>query len=302
MLSYRLSGSPKRSAGSDIAVNSGPLAGKPGATAPLGPGHRAATGGEVDGHMVTGIVPPLETRSADEILPIRFNLRDLGGVETADGRRVAGGRFYRGASLHRLEEEHLAVLAGFGIKTAIDLRTSGELEHGIFAGDGATVHHLPVFEVGIELGDPGEEPAQTLVDAYLWMLDEGPAAIRASIDLLGDPESVPAVVYCAAGKDRTGLICATVLTLLGVDRETIATDYALSDAPATALREWILDQGADPTKIAAAGIFRAPREAMELFLAAVDERFGSLEGYLAGIGVDVEDARRRLAANLLADA
>jgi protein tyrosine/serine phosphatase len=132
------------------------------------------------------------------------------------------------------------------------------------------------------------------------MLDEGPEAIRSAIDLLGEPGTAPAVVYCAAGKDRTGVVCAIVLSLLGVDRATIAADYALSDAPAAALREWHLDNGTPPDQLAAAGIFRAPREAMELFLAAVDERFGSLDAYLAGIGVDVEAARRRLAATLLA--
>jgi protein-tyrosine phosphatase len=134
------------------------------------------------------------------------------------------------------------------------------------------------------------------------MLGEGPEAVREAIDLLGEPEALPAVVYCAAGKDRTGVIVALVLSLVGVDRATIAADYALSDAPAAALREWHLDNGTPPDQLAAAGIFRAPREAMELFLAAVDERFGSLDAYLEGIGVEVEPARARLAASLLTDA
>jgi protein-tyrosine phosphatase len=132
------------------------------------------------------------------------------------------------------------------------------------------------------------------------MLGQGPEAIRSAIDLLGEPGTAPAVVYCAAGKDRTGVVCAIVLSLIGVDRATIAADYALSDAPAAALREWHLDNGTPPDRLAAAGVFRAPREAMELFLATVDERFGSLDGYLAGIGVNVETARGRLAATLLA--
>jgi protein-tyrosine phosphatase len=259
-----------------------------------------ATGIAPTTRIVATIAPPLETRTATEALPARFNLRDLGGVETADGRRVATGRLYRGASLHRLEPEHVEALAAFGIRTAIDLRTSAEVASGGFAGDAATIHHLPIFETGPDLGDPGEEAAQVLADAYLWMLDEGPAAIRDAIDLLGNPGTTPAVIYCAAGKDRTGVVCAIVLSLVRVEREAIAADYALSDAPAAALREWHLDNGTPPDQLAAAGIFRAPPEAMGLFLAAVEERFGSLDGYLAGIGVDVEMARRRLAAALLA--
>jgi protein-tyrosine phosphatase len=261
-----------------------------------------ATGSAPAARIVAAIAPPLETRSAAELLPARFNLRDLGGVETAAGRRVATGRLFRGASLHQLAPAELEALAPFGIRTAIDLRTSAEVERGGFAGEGATVRHLPIFERGPDLGDPGEEAARVLADAYVWMLGEGPEAIAAALDLLGEPGATPAVVYCAAGKDRTGVVCALVLSLLGVDRATIAADYALSDAPAAALREWHLDNGTPPDKLAAAGIFRAPREAMELFLDSVDERFGSLDAYLDGIGVEVETARARLAANLLADA
>jgi protein tyrosine/serine phosphatase len=259
-----------------------------------------ATGIAPTVRIVAAIAAPLETRSTTQALPARFNLRDLGGVETTGGGRVATGRLYRGASLHRLEPEHVEALAAFGIRTAIDLRTTAEVESGGFAGDGAAVRHLPIFETGPDLGDPGEESARVLADAYLWMLDEGPDAIRSAIDLLGDPDNAPAVVYCAAGKDRTGVVCAIVLSLVGVGRDAIAADYALSDAPASALREWHLDHGTPLDQLAAAGVFRAPREAMELFLASVDERFGSLDAYLAGIDIDVETTRRRLAATLLA--
>ncbi|MBN9621347.1 MAG: tyrosine-protein phosphatase [Actinobacteria bacterium] len=249
-------------------------------------------------HSVRAIAPPLETNTAD-LLPIRFNLRDLGGVEAGDGRRVAPGRLFRGAGLHQLEPEHLDAVAPCGIRTAIDLRSSEEIGRGSFAGEAATLHHLPIFETGPDLGDPGDEAARILADTYMWMLGEGPDSIRGAIELLGEPEILPAVVYCAAGKDRTGIVCAIVLTLVGVEREAIAADYAPSDAPATALREWHLDNGTPADQLAAAGVFRAPREAMLLFLTAVDERFGSLDAYLEGIGVDVGGARRRLAAALL---
>src|SRR5262249_30803111 len=102
-------------------------------------------------------------------------------------------------------------------------------------------------------------------------------------------------------KDRTGVVCAIVLRLVGAGREAVAADFALSDAPAAALREWHLENGASPDQLAAAGVFRAPTEAMELFFDSLDERFGSLDGYLDGIGVDVEAARPRLAAALLTD-
>lgn len=247
-----------------------------------------------------GIAPSLETRLPADLLPARFNLRDLGGIETGGGRVVAPGRFYRGASLHQLEAGHLAAVAPLGIRTAIDLRSSEEVGQGTFAGSGESVRHLPIFEVGPEFGEI-ENVAQTLADVYLWMLGEGAGSIRETIELLGEPGRLPAVVYCAAGKDRTGVICAIVLRLVGVGREAVAADFALSDAPASALREWHLENGTLPDQIAAAGVFRAPPEAMELFLDSVDERFGSLDGYLERIGVDVEAARSRLSAALLVD-
>ena len=182
--------------------------------------------------------------------------------------------------MHRLEDDHLEAIAPLGIRTAIDLRSSEEVGRGTFTG--GAVRHLPIFEVGPTFSEPIEDVARTLADAYLWMLSEGPGSIRAAIELLGEPRDLPALVYCAAGKDRTGVVVAIVLRLLGAEREVIAADYALSDAPAAALRAWHLDNGTSPDQLAAAGIFRAPAAAMELFLDSVDAEFGSLDGVSRG--------------------
>jgi protein-tyrosine phosphatase len=251
---------------------------------------------------VRPIVASSETSAPSVSLPSRFNLRDLGGMATADGRVVAPGRLFRGAGLHRLEADHLEAVAPLGIRTAIDLRSSEEVGRGTFAGNAATVRHLPIFEVGPNFSEPIEDIARTLADAYLWMLSEGAASIRTALELLGEPRELPAVVYCAAGKDRTGVVIATVLLLLGVEREAVAADYARSDAPAAALRAWHLDNGASPDQLAAAGIFRAPSAAMNLFLDSVDAEFGSPEGYLESIEVDVAATRERLADALLVSA
>ena len=133
-------------------------------------------------------------------------------------------------------------------------------------------------------------------------MNEGAASIRLALEVLGEPRDLPAVVYCAAGKDRTGVVVAIVLWLLGVEREAIAADYARSDEPAAALRAWHLDNGTSPDQLAAAGVFRAPTAAMDLFLESVDAEFGSLDGYLEGIGVDIAATRESLADALLASA
>jgi protein-tyrosine phosphatase len=250
---------------------------------------------------VRSIAPPLETRAPLTSLPERFNLRDLGGTPTADARAVAPGRLYRGASLHLFEAEELEAVAPLGIRTAIDLRSSEEVGGGTFVGSAAGVRHLPIFEVGPSFSEPLDDVTRTLADVYLWMLSEGGGSIRAALEVLGEPRELPAVVYCAAGKDRTGVVIAIVLRLLGVEREVVAADYALSDGPAAALRAWHLDNGASSDQLAAAGIFRAPSEVMELVLDSIDAEFGSLDAYLTGIGVDPTATRERLADALLAE-
>jgi len=129
--------------------------------------------------------------------------------------------------MHRLEADHQEAIAPLGICTAIDLRSSEEVGRGTFTGSAAPVRHLPVFEVGPTFSEPIEDVARTLADAYVWMLSEGSGSIRTAIELLGEPRDLPAVVYCAAGKDRTGVVVAIVLLLLGAEREVVAADYAL---------------------------------------------------------------------------
>jgi protein-tyrosine phosphatase len=246
------------------------------------------------------IADQLETAAWAEQLPTYFNLRDLGGMTTGEGRTVRDGMLFRGASLHRLEPQHHELIAELEIATAIDLRTGEEVGHGTYSSVGATVHHLPMFAATPTFEEPIEDPATALVDAYLWMLGQAGPAIGAALELLADPESYPAVVYCAAGKDRTGVLIAIVLELLGVGRDQIAGDYARSDAPAQALREWraALDPSRrDPVP---AGIYRAPADALPRFFAALERRHGSLDAYLTDAAVPVEPTRTALRANLLA--
>lgn len=249
---------------------------------------------------MAAIADQLQKAPWAEQLPAYFNLRDLGGMTTGDGRSVRTGMLFRGASLHRLEPAHHELIAELEIATAIDLRTGDEVAHGTYANVGATVHHLPMFAATPTFEEPIEDPATALVDAYLWMLGEAGPAITAALELLRDPASYPAVVYCAAGKDRTGVLVAIILDLLGVPRDRIAADYALSDAPSQALRDWraALDPSRrDPVP---AAIYRAPVDAMPRFFTALEERFGSLDAYLTGVGIPVDQTRTALRDTLLA--
>jgi protein-tyrosine phosphatase len=246
-------------------------------------------------------LPPRAATEPDPFagLPAHHNLRDLGGPRGAEGGAVRRGLLFRGASLHRLGPEQIEQLAPLGLRTAIDLRTSEQSAAGTYPGPDTRAHGLPIFERGPEFPERIEDPAATLTETYLWMLEQGRATIPRIFALLADPESYPAVVFCAAGKDRTGIVCALVLDQLGVGRAEIAADYALSDAPAEALRLRVAEvRGEEPDPVPA-GIYRAPARAITDFFDALDQRFGSPAGYLEEIGVPLAEVRRSLRATLL---
>lgn len=230
-----------------------------------------------------------------------FNLRDLGGYRTAGGRTTRWATLYRGDGLHRLDADDCTAL---GLKTVLDLRTDVEVtERGRLEVDGVDWHHLPVIRSTWEAGWWTDEstPERFLADRYLTMLDEGAPALADALRVLARPERLPAAFHCAAGKDRTGVLAAIVLALLGVDDDTIATDYGLSRLGMDRLVEWIratypdrLDTMADQPAV----FLDAPDAAMHLFLEELRAAHGSVEAYVESIGVD-HDVVEDLQANLL---
>jgi protein-tyrosine phosphatase len=231
--------------------------------------------------------PPL---ARDIELADTFNLRDLGGYPTTDGRRVRWRRLFRGAALHRLAGPDLEIVRALGLATAIDLRTAGELEARGRYPMPVTFHHLPMIDAIWDLTDldPDEAPERYLVARYREMLVEGSATIAETIRILGRAESLPAVFYCAAGKDRTGVLAALVLDALGVEPASIVADYHLSKERVERIRARALAGAGDvPSAMLdqPPAFMQAPAGAMELLLAAIREDHGSTAEYLEGIGV-----------------
>ena len=252
--------------------------------------------------MADNACPPTDPPAAGPLrleLPDRFNFRDLGGIEAADGARVASGRLYRGASLHHLGPEELQRFHGLGMSTVIDLRTPFEWSDETAPPlPGLGARNLPMFERLPRFPEEPEDPTAMMVDLYMWVLEVGAGTITAVLELLAEEDAYPFTFYCAAGKDRTGVLTAIVFSLLGVPRELIVRDYALSDAPVDALKRWIEDRDPERYDPVPAGAYRAPAETMSDFLDRVDERYGSVSGYLREVGVPAElDAA--IAGNLL---
>ena len=105
-------------------------------------------------------------------------------------------------------------------------------------------------------------------------------------------------MHCSAGKDRTGVVCALVMNVLGVDDETIVTDYALSNlstAKLLSMRDVQVGEGEDVQRL-----YGAPPDAMAEFLERLHESYGDARGYLRAQGLS-DDELDRLATLLLED-
>jgi protein-tyrosine phosphatase len=246
---------------------------------------------EPDGPV--GITPERHIALEDAL-----NFRDLGGYETTDGRRVRWRTLFRADGLARLTPSDLDVVRSLGIATVLDLRSTTELEYGRFPTDAIPVafHHLPIVE---ETMDPRKyrlAPGK-LGERYEELARFGAPQIATALGILADPASHPVVFHCTVGKDRTGVLAAVTLALLGVPDETIIADYVLSGPAVTALRErW---RAHNPEVGAALDehpeTFSAAPTNISWLFARLRAEHGSIEGYAesTGAGADVVDRLRR---------
>ena len=199
-----------------------------------------------------------------------FNLRDLGGYAKPDGRRVRSGVVFRADGLHRIPPDEAHALGHLGWRTVIDLRTKTEVAAGAFQADGVEVINLPMLRDTWGVPEASDiDPVEYLSTHYLQMLEEGAAAIAEAMAILGSPVRLPAVFHCSAGKDRTGVLAALVLSVLGVPDDIIAIDYHLSTAAVERLVAWLRATGqaaSEEMPRQPGALLTCPPEAMHRFL------------------------------------
>jgi protein-tyrosine phosphatase len=245
--------------------------------------------------------------SAERIVPFEacFNFRDLGGYDTVDGRSTAWGRLYRSDALYRMTPGDVERMALLGIQTVFDLRAQHELDEdgAVPVGLDVTHVHVPMIDV-VRRPTPTEPPAESVVSgaAYVRLLESGRGAVREMFELLAEPDRIPAVFHCAAGKDRTGIVAALVLAAVGVSEPAIVEDYVLTQSTRARSDEWIRIN--EPATAARTALYPpAAREArpdtMVDFLEAVRDRHGSVVTLLADVGI-TESVLSAVRTNLLA--
>jgi protein-tyrosine phosphatase len=217
-----------------------------------------------------------------------YNFRDIGGYATSNGQTVRWKRLYRSDALHLLTPDDLEILQPLGVSTLLDLRSIVELEltgqSQLVSEQGVIHRHVPFVQDLDDHLDLTEVPS--ISDLYVDMLDHGADSLSNVFRALAEPATYPAVVHCAAGKDRTGMTVALVLRTLGVSDEEIGVDYALTHGyyeEYTEMRRAIgqgpLFEGLPPE------LLMASPELILGLLQVIDERYGSSEQFLLECGV-----------------
>ena len=237
--------------------------------------------------------PSVRPAATDRRIPfdVVFNVRDLGGLRTSSGGFTRRGVLYRGDGVQRLAGADLDRARALRLETVIDLRTLGEIERsGRFPIEDYPLrwYSLPILERMWSDDDlaPTTGAVDFLRDRYLAMLDEGVRSLAQIVEIVAEGSTV--LFHCAAGKDRTGVTAAVLLGLLEVPAAEIIDDYHATAGAMAAFVDWLSStrpEAIDAMTSQPPEYLEAPAAAMAGFLQAVDERFGSMEGYVTGIGV-----------------
>ncbi|MCZ2827702.1 tyrosine-protein phosphatase [Modestobacter sp. VKM Ac-2986] len=257
------------------------------------------------------------------------NTRDLGGLPTTDGGTTASGQVLRSDNLQDLSPADVhRLVAEVGVTEVVDLRTTAEIllegrgplrdvaavTHRHFGLLPERGHRTDVFAA--ELDDeelraqlpagwgesvlprqvgPGDEAEPPAVRSYLGYLTDGTDQVVGALRSLATGGPGAAVVHCAAGKDRTGVVCALALAVAGVDHETIVADYALTAEVIDGVVARLAATDTYAEDMARPVEQHTPRaETMRRVLELVDQRWGGPLGWLEqhGFGPDDQAALR----------
>jgi protein-tyrosine phosphatase len=263
---------------------------------------------------------PASTAPDPELTGVR-NFRDVGGLPTADGRRIRHGRLFRSGHLAHATEKDAEILSALGLDTIFDFRNASDIKL-----EGPDIGLPGVRNVSMPLSDPASgadfwgtvrrgdltalrtalgdgRGSDRMIKAYRELILDRTAEHSRMLELLAEEEAVPALLHCAAGKDRAGTSIAIILLALGVEREAIERDYLKSNATHRRYsfqRTAAVEPAAHPeVSQLLSPLFEARAEYLAAAFDTIDEHWGSVDRYLTeGLGCTPE-RRERLRALLL---
>ncbi|MFJ4620949.1 tyrosine-protein phosphatase [Streptomyces sp. NPDC088812] len=248
------------------------------------------------------------------------NFRDVGGLPTVDGRRVRHGVLFRSGHLAHASDEDTVFLSSLGLHTVFDFRNAADQKL-----EGPDVELPGVRNVNLPLSDPADgaefwrmvrdgdieqlrailadgRAADRMIVSYRTIIKERTAEHSQVVHALAE-DSVPALMHCAAGKDRAGLSIAVTLLAVGVGREAILDDYLKSNA--THRRYKVRRSSTSPSAYSPevmellSPLFDARAEYLTAAFDTVEETWGGVDAYLEqGLGL-TPATRERLRERLL---
>uniref|UniRef100_A0AAU2JR16 Tyrosine-protein phosphatase n=1 Tax=Streptomyces sp. NBC_00049 TaxID=2903617 RepID=A0AAU2JR16_9ACTN len=240
-------------------------------------------------------------RLADRLIKLdgTANFRDAGGYRTTTGQWVKMGEVYRSDALNKLTGNDLAKLQRLRVKTVFDLRMQDErtkdadkvpagatyVVADVFAGSGS-------FQAMPKTPD---EAVQAMIAAEKAMVsgEGGKKAYTQVVEGIGNDRSRSVLFHCTAGKDRTGWANATLLTALGVPRETVEADYLASNDYRKAANDAILSHLPAPQAAVYKPLLDVRPEYLNSGYDEVKATYGSFDRYLKdGLGVDARELKQ----------
>ena len=228
------------------------------------------------------------------------NCRDLGGYPAAGGRHVKWGKLYRSDDLAGLTDADHAYLASLAVKLVCDLRGADEIgaqPDRLPPGQSIKYLHVPVSHESfapnvlrerIIAGQMDALDEEYMIGTYRLMLDDFASSFGIILRRLAEPDSLPTIIHCAGGKDRTGLAAALVLLALGVPEDVVVRDYELTEVYmgnwAAEIRERLtalFSTQSPPAVLTASPAF------MQAAIRHITDTYGSVGTYLRRqVGVD----------------
>lgn len=219
-----------------------------------------------------------------------YNVRDVGGYSTCDGRFTRPNTLFRADSLHALTINDQETLNELGIRTIIDLRRPHEIErfpNMLAQSEFINYLNIPFYHGWRELFSEEKRP-RSLAELYIAILDNCHDTIWQVLTAVAEPANYPLIVHCQVGKDRTGLLIALLLWSANVPEHIIVADYALSNSylqpVLNGYRQKAVQYGYGQKYFD--HILKSPPDAMRQTLLHLHQEYGSVANYLRIVGLD----------------
>ncbi len=228
------------------------------------------------------------------LLPVQgaHNMRDLGGYEAAEGKHIKWRTLLRSDELCDLTDADLDYLAGLPLRTDIDFRGEPEQQSAPdrLPDPSPAYHPLCIDAANISsfLDTETDQTSSPMEKIYLHIVRHFQPILREFFQLLASEHTAPVLFHCTAGKDRTGIAAALLLSALGVDRTVIIQDYLLSVE--FLKKKYGTLAAAYPSL---APMLTVQKEYLEAVFQTIDSEFGGMDNYLTHhLQVDIEKLRK----------